>query len=277
MSQTKRDQPTNPKPKQIAAVLQLHLGALSSRATEVPPSMIQVMHNDPMHSCESSYASQEDTDPILNIMNAPPPTLSYLPRDFMPRTTSGGSSGSSLKQRRERERNRTTREGRQQREKQREKQRKQRLPEGDGKDCWATTSSSSSYRRGRPTVNNHLVTPSPTIDRVNEQLPRKTTTAQLRGRLSSNSLSSTNRHRTQKRQRAEIDSILSTLSELQHNFVTNDNSDSNPEEGRNVAKEFAVRHFPNGDLFSGNVDCETKELIYGRMTCALEMEVYEGP
>ena len=80
-----------------------------------------------------------------------------------------------------------------------------------------------------------------------------------------------------------MQSILQTLDDLQHNFVPNDNSNTsvmNPQcDGctQPRSKEFAVRHFPNGDLFSGNVDATTRELIYGRMTCALEMEVYEGP
>lgn len=96
----------------------------------------------------------------------------------------------------------------------------------------------------------------------------------------------------QQKQRDEIASILATLEELQHNFVTNDNSHSYGRRGSDgpgsgsyygdhredeVRKEFAIRHFPNGNLFSGNVDSRTGELIYGRMTCALEMEVYEGP
>ncbi|KAL7537152.1 hypothetical protein ACHAXR_007629 [Thalassiosira sp. AJA248-18] len=95
----------------------------------------------------------------------------------------------------------------------------------------------------------------------------------LRRRLSSSSLTSMN---TQKRQQLEVQSIIQTLEDLQHNFVMNDNSthSSNPQAG--VEKEFTIRNFPNGDLFSGNVDAETKDLIYGRMTCALEMEVYEG-
>ena len=81
-------------------------------------------------------------------------------------------------------------------------------------------------------------------------------------------------------QQKEIQSILSTLEELQHNFVTNDNSrgsQSSDQNAQSADKEFQVRNFPNGDLFSGNVSSSTKELIYGRMTSTLEMEVYEGP
>ncbi|KAL7469902.1 hypothetical protein ACHAXS_010146 [Conticribra weissflogii] len=44
-----------------------------------------------------------------------------------------------------------------------------------------------------------------------------------------------------------------------------------------IPKQYTIRQFPNGDLFSGNVHAETQELIYGRMTYALDMEVYEGP
>ena len=42
-------------------------------------------------------------------------------------------------------------------------------------------------------------------------------------------------------------------------------------------KEYTIINFPNGDLFSGNVDSESGELVYGRMTCPIEMETYEGP
>eukprot|EP00984_Skeletonema_dohrnii_P010435 scaffold4059_cov144-Skeletonema_dohrnii-CCMP3373.AAC.1 len=82
------------------------------------------------------------------------------------------------------------------------------------------------------------------------------------------------------RQDLEMESILQTLEDLQHNFVENDNSDERSActtASEAAKKEFTVRQFPNGDLFSGNVNVETGELIYGRMTYALDMEVYEGP
>jgi hypothetical protein len=88
-------------------------------------------------------------------------------------------------------------------------------------------------------------------------------------------------HSIRDRQDLEMESILQTLEDLQHNFVENDNSDERSicttasEEA--AKKEFTVRQFANGDLFSGNVNAETGELIYGRMTYALDMEVYEGP
>jgi len=123
----------------------------------------------------------------------------------------------------------------------------------------------------------------------------------LRKRLSSKQQLSSQEH--QKRQQIEIQSILSTLEELQHNFVTNDNStdansisnnthkttDTAPQQSSGV-KEYTTISYPNGNLFSGtvsssnpnnnkssSVDPTQAELIYGRMTCALEMEVYEGP
>lgn len=82
------------------------------------------------------------------------------------------------------------------------------------------------------------------------------------------------------KQDLEMVSILQTLEDLQHNFVENDNSDERSictTASEAAKKEFTVRQFPNGDLFSGNVNVETGELIYGRMTYALDMEVYEGP
>ncbi|EJK64069.1 hypothetical protein THAOC_15232, partial [Thalassiosira oceanica] len=57
-----------------------------------------------------------------------------------------------------------------------------------------------------------------------------------------------------------------------------DDEDSSDGEARPcVEKEYTIINFPNGDLFSGNVDRETGELVYGRMTCPIEMETYEGP
>lgn len=83
------------------------------------------------------------------------------------------------------------------------------------------------------------------------------------------------------KQELEMENILQTLEDLQHNFVENDNSDErsicNTTASEAAKKEFAVRQFPNGDLFSGNVNVETGDLVYGRMTYALDMEVYEGP
>ena len=102
----------------------------------------------------------------------------------------------------------------------------------------------------------------------------------LRRRLSSSSLTSS---QIKKRQASEMQSILETLEDLQHNFVTNDNSTSSTSSTTHATnptkqeKEFIIRNFPNGNLFSGNINSHTQELIYGRMTCALEMEVYEGP
>jgi len=122
----------------------------------------------------------------------------------------------------------------------------------------------------------------------------------LRRRLSSKQQQLTSQEH-QKRQQIEIQSILSTLEELQHNFVTNDNSDANsisnnthkttdtpPQQQSSGVKEYTTISYPNGNLFSGTVSSSSNnksssadptkaELIYGRMTCALEMEVYEGP
>lgn len=119
----------------------------------------------------------------------------------------------------------------------------------------------------------------------------------LRRRLSSKQQLSSQEH--QKRQQIEIQSILSTLEELQHNFVTNDNSTDANSISNNThkttdtppgVKEYTTISYPNGNLFSGTVSSSSSnlnnksssdptqaELIYGRMTCALEMEVYEGP
>jgi len=121
----------------------------------------------------------------------------------------------------------------------------------------------------------------------------------LRRKLSSSKQQLTSQEH-QKRQQVEIQSILSTLEELQHNFVTNDNSDANsisnnthkttdtPPQQSSGVKEYTTISYPNGNLFSGTVSSSSNnksssadptkaELIYGRMTCALEMEVYEGP
>jgi hypothetical protein len=104
----------------------------------------------------------------------------------------------------------------------------------------------------------------------------------------------------QKRHQDEMNSILDLLEQLQQNCTLNDDdfdpssqsslnrnnsyriSNSNSafdelQQQQPPPKEFAFRHYPNGDLFSGNVDASTKELLYGRMTYALDMEVYEGP
>lgn len=42
-------------------------------------------------------------------------------------------------------------------------------------------------------------------------------------------------------------------------------------------REYKTLHFPSGDLFSGHVHVSTGEMIYGRLTCTRDMEVYEGP
>ncbi|KAL7544720.1 hypothetical protein ACHAWF_008087 [Thalassiosira exigua] len=113
----------------------------------------------------------------------------------------------------------------------------------------------------------------------------------LRRRPSSSDLPSSSADVLRAQER-EMKSIVRTLEDLQHDFVANDMSHaavashgspggaSGTTHGRRSGrrkKEFAVRHFPNGDLFSGNVDAITKEPVYGRMTCAMEMETYEGP
>lgn len=88
------------------------------------------------------------------------------------------------------------------------------------------------------------------------------------------------RYSIRDRQELEMESILQTLEDLQHNFVENDNSDERCIQTTNseaAKKEFTIRQFPNGDLFSGNVNVENGDLVYGRMTYALDMEVYEGP
>lgn len=104
--------------------------------------------------------------------------------------------------------------------------------------------------------------------------------ANSEGSGSSPSKRMTKIHSIRDRQDLEMESILQTLEDLQHNFVENDNSDERSictTASEAAKKEFTVRQFANGDLFSGNVNAETGELIYGRMTYALDMEVYEGP
>ena len=104
--------------------------------------------------------------------------------------------------------------------------------------------------------------------------------ANSEGSGSSPSKRMTRIHSIRDRQDLEMESILQTLEDLQHNFVENDNSDERSictTASEAAKKEFTVRQFANGDLFSGNVNAETGELIYGRMTYALDMEVYEGP
>ena len=135
-----------------------------------------------------------------------------------------------------------------------------------------------------------VIQPSSVADEPSQPKPKSI----LRRRLSSSSLTSSMH---QKRQAAEIQSILQTLEELQNNFVTNDNSfvstttsgswddgatstsDTNGEQPTTIKhqKEFTTISYPNGNLFSGTINSSTQQLIYGRMTCALEMEVYEGP
>mgnify|MGYP007007681709 CR=1 FL=1 len=88
-------------------------------------------------------------------------------------------------------------------------------------------------------------------------------------------------------------STLAELESLQHEFVSpdhlshddidDDDYDDHGDRDYDVrrdcprGKEYTVRHYPNDDLFSGNIDGVTREPIYGRMTHALDMEVYEGP
>lgn len=72
----------------------------------------------------------------------------------------------------------------------------------------------------------------------------------------------------------------SNHSDDQDNAFYPNNNQSSPnfhQEELHIPKQYTIRQFPNGDLFSGNVHAETQELIYGRMTYALDMEVYEGP
>mmetsp|Transcript_41147 Transcript_41147/g.86419 ORF Transcript_41147/g.86419 Transcript_41147/m.86419 type:complete len:972 (+) Transcript_41147:1-2916(+) len=220
-------------------------------------------------------------------MNAQPPSLNhYLPRDFMPRSLLDEMTGSSGGSR------------------------------GEEKKDWLPASSSSSSppfmkeqqrqdHEGSSSdlaglMNNpihpgedYIIDSHNPISRQNshdsqhppplsqQPLPKSI----LKSRVSSTSLHSQHNAQTQAQRQEEkereIASILTTLEDLQHNFVTNDNStgsSNNPQAAHQSAtREFTVRNFPNGDLFSGNVDAETKELIYGRMTCALQMEVYEGP
>jgi hypothetical protein len=71
----------------------------------------------------------------------------------------------------------------------------------------------------------------------------------------------------------EVPSMLDELASLQRDLVADrDRYDDDIE----CRREYAVRHYPNGDLFSGNVDVVTGMPIYGRMTHVLELEVYEG-
>ena len=62
-----------------------------------------------------------------------------------------------------------------------------------------------------------------------------------------------------------------------YNIDPADDEDQYNNSDHSIIKVFAIRQYPNGDLFSGNVNARTKELIYGRMTYALDMEIYEGP
>lgn len=214
--------------------------------TDLPPpvSSIQV-HINAQYSCDSSYSSNEE-------MNAPAPNN----RNCMPRHNGNGNDMLIGDERREEE--------------------------------WATLLHKTPPLAApiEPIIaaaNPFATSPAPTYPTGDGDAPRPHVTSHgeslpkpiLRRRLSSSSLTN-NSQNAQKRQQLEIQSILSTLEELQHNFVTNDNSAST-HNLTPIVKEFAIRHFPNGNLFSGNVDANTGEMIYGRMTCAMEMETYEGP
>lgn len=92
-----------------------------------------------------------------------------------------------------------------------------------------------------------------------------------------------------KRRDAEIHSILKTVEDHRTSITQGSvsleedlffPSDLDDEHDEIIPKELHVYktlHFPCGDLFSGHVHLETGEMIYGRLTSAREMEVYEGP
>eukprot|EP00804_Cyclotella_cryptica_P019863 CCRYP_017043-RA/>CCRYP_017043-RA protein AED:0.03 eAED:0.03 QI:200/1/1/1/0.5/0.33/3/303/830 len=93
-----------------------------------------------------------------------------------------------------------------------------------------------------------------------------------------------------KRPDNEIHSIVKTVEEhrssitqgtfnLEEDHLSPSDSDDEHDEII-IPKELHVYktlHFPSGDLFSGHIHAETGEMIYGRLTSAREMEVYEGP
>lgn len=88
---------------------------------------------------------------------------------------------------------------------------------------------------------------------------------------------------SQRRQEEEVQAILVKIESLgSENNSDNDDDEDNHDDSSydsssHIRKEYTIRHYPNGNLFSGNIDIETQLPIYGRMTFASEMMVYEGP
>ena len=82
---------------------------------------------------------------------------------------------------------------------------------------------------------------------------------------------------SQKRQEEEVQAILVKIESLGADNDEDHLDDSSYDSSSHTRKEYTVRHYPNGNLFSGNIDIETQLPIYGRMTFASEMMVYEGP
>ena len=94
---------------------------------------------------------------------------------------------------------------------------------------------------------------------------------------------------SQKRQEEELKAILVKIESLGADYNSDNDDDEDDDEDHHLddssydsssqtpRKEYTVRHYPNGNLFSGNIDVNTQLPIYGRMTYASEMMVYEGP
>ena len=121
--------------------------------------------------------------------------------------------------------------------------------------------------------------------------------ASLPSILSISKKSSPNRERWQRaiqqfqeRQEGEVQAILTEMEALQHDVdvdvdvvadpYQNNNYDESDDDIDNYSqrrKEYTVRNYPNGNLFSGNIDAKTQLPIYGRMTYASQMMEYEGP
>ena len=243
-----------------------------------PVSSIDVMQRtDSEHSCDSSYCSQDEVGGtvISSVMNTHrhhhhQQSSNTLPRNNISSVTRISSSISLLREQREDE----TRRHEEEWATLLHKTPPLTLPDPV---ISAPPAAANPFASASPATTNAISSDDNNgeqqvvVQNNNTQFPKSI----LRRRLSSSSLERYQDHA--KHQQQELQSILQTLEDLQNNFVSNDNSSTSPQNNPAIRKEFAVRHFPNGDLFSGNVCCETGELIYGRMTCALEMEVYEGP
>lgn len=255
-----------------------------TRGNGLPPSTIQVIHTT---SCDSSYNSQEDLGPIMNTMNPPTSTslndsmdsAAFTREEFtLLRSSWRGRGGGKSDEK----------DWRQHLEKELSSV---HLNDGDDDNSHPCSSNMpvicGEDRGADPAMANEVKDEGVDVPEASQLSQQKTTRPIFRTSSTLTSASSNSQMTLQTKhkklleaQQKEIQSILSTLEELQHNFVTNDNSrgsQSSDQNAQSADKEFQVRNFPNGDLFSGNVSSTTKELIYGRMTSTLEMEVYEGP